>query len=102
MTDRRVGSPRREGCESAKPRHWLNNGYWYVRESRDRFTVYAPTGKAIGTSVNDYIAAAKADRHWRERNTRVRSCMCCEASFTSQGPHNRLCTNCRDYSGGLI
>lgn len=26
---------------------------------------------------------------------KVRSCMCCERDFTSEGPHNRLCDGCR-------
>lgn len=30
-----------------------------------------------------------------------RKCMCCPSTFTSEGPHNRLCPNCRHSVGGL-
>ena len=30
-----------------------------------------------------------------------RKCMCCPAQFASEGPHNRLCPNCRHQVGGL-
>lgn len=28
-----------------------------------------------------------------------RNCMCCGTAFTSHGPHNRLCSRCRDHDG---
>ena len=27
--------------------------------------------------------------------TKRRPCMCCRVEFSSEGPHNRLCTRCR-------
>jgi IS30 family transposase len=32
------------------------------------------------------------------KSTQQRKCMCCEKSFSSEGPHNRLCTSCRNKS----
>lgn len=30
--------------------------------------------------------------------TKIRPCMCCGGAFRSEGPHNRLCGNCRHNS----
>lgn len=38
---------------------------------------------------------------WRPRKNQVktqRACLCCGATFQSEGPHNRLCERCRRQS----
>ncbi|PJK31627.1 hypothetical protein [Minwuia thermotolerans] len=35
----------------------------------------------------------------RTETRRRRDCLCCGAGFTSHGPHNRLCSRCRDDEG---
>lgn len=32
----------------------------------------------------------------KSTNPKSRPCMCCGASFNSEGPHNRLCCRCRN------
>lgn len=33
-----------------------------------------------------------------QKKTTQRACMCCGKKFASEGPHNRLCTTCRNKS----
>lgn len=40
-------------------------------------------------------AQSRADRLNREARSRERRCMCCAATFLSEGPHNRMCDRCR-------
>lgn len=44
------------------------------------------------SSVHTRIIALSKPR------TTKRNCMCCQRSFASEGPHNRLCTTCRQKS----
>jgi len=32
----------------------------------------------------------------------TRHCLCCDKSFESEGPHNRMCNKCRQLSEGMI
>lgn len=36
----------------------------------------------------------------RRRDPIIRTCMCCPKKFLSEGPHNRLCPDCRGKSDG--
>lgn len=44
------------------------------------------------------MAIARLERQVRQRR---RACLCCSASFLSDGPHNRLCNSCRRQDTGL-
>ncbi|WP_456390114.1 hypothetical protein [Profundibacter sp.] len=32
----------------------------------------------------------------------TRSCLCCTVDFKSEGAHNRMCSKCRQLSGGMM
>ncbi|GGH36095.1 hypothetical protein SAMN05444007_108218 [Cribrihabitans marinus] len=40
-------------------------------------------------------AQSAAERLLRRSRQLRRPCLCCGAKFTSEGPHNRLCNQCR-------
>jgi hypothetical protein len=42
-----------------------------------------------------YNACRGYTRPVKDNQTAPRPCLCCEIPFASEGPHNRLCQNCR-------
>ena len=79
--------------------------YAVRRYGHDGWAVVGPRGLRVGAIVADHAAAearraalqAEADAK-AKRGTRA--CLCCGASFVSQGIHNRLCTPCRGRDAG--
>lgn len=47
------------------------------------------------------MSERKARRQPRYNKT-PRPCMCCKNTFLSEGPHNRLCKNCRHASTKMV
>lgn len=47
------------------------------------------------------MAIRTARRQGKNANRTPRKCMCCRNTFMSDGPHNRLCKNCRNDSRSM-
>lgn len=80
-------------------RHGIKN--WAPEESRRASDLRASgltldqIGKALDRSTNSVASHLEAmDRQVKE-GARKRPCMCCRKTFSSAGPHNRLCLDCR-------
>ena len=79
--------------------------YAVRRYGAEGWGVIGPDGRRAGPVAPDHAAAearraalqAEADAK-AKRGTRA--CLCCGASFESQGIHNRLCTPCRGRDAG--
>lgn len=50
----------------------------------------------------EYTAQGAATRLEKDARKRKRSCMCCDELFLSEGPHNRMCKDCRSRTEGLV
>lgn len=70
-----------------------------VRRGEMTFTVYRPDGTVYDTFGSLQQASVTAGVRQREEDARarktVRTCMCCQNPFESEGIHNRMCTRCR-------
>lgn len=67
------------------------------------YVVLDPNGVRVGTVYRNFKDAALARdgrqrRHDRAAGMKERACMCCLATFQSEGIHNRLCNPCRGKS----
>jgi len=69
-----------------------------IRGSGVRWRLVANGRPLIGwyTSYGNAVAAARpAEARLRAAAGRRRACLCCAATFRSEGPHHRLCDTCR-------
>lgn len=66
-----------------------NHWGWAVYEGQEQLT--NPTDRQD-------TAERHLDEIERARRTKRRNCMCCQTHFLSEGPHNRLCPDCRRLS----
>ncbi len=68
-------------------------------DDRGRWCVIDPNGQRVGAPTTEDAAIARAERLQTEVDTRAkrgpRPCLCCGATFDSEGIHNRLCNPCR-------
>ena len=76
--------------------------HFKVRGSGASWDVVDPAGKIIRTFRHNYDAEQMAQRLTRLDRLKNRPCMCCGHTFSSEGPHNRLCVGCRKQTEGLI
>jgi hypothetical protein len=67
-----------------------------VRKSGSGFAVFDGSVRISGV-LSRVAAQYIRDRMVRaaERPMTLRACLCCGASFESEGPHNRMCNTCR-------
>jgi hypothetical protein len=67
-----------------------------VKRSGGGFAVFDGATPVSGVN-SQAVAETIRDRLEREAAmpTKRRACLCCRATFDSQGPHNRLCKSCR-------
>jgi hypothetical protein len=74
-----------------------------VEPCRNGYLVYAPDRQIVAGPFTDRNRALM-DCEQRQRVADAkqkrgpRPCMCCRQEFDSDGPHNRLCSNCRQGS----
>jgi hypothetical protein len=54
-----------------------------------------PLGRAYASEER---AWAQIDRHKRKETLTQRPCLTCSKPFASEGPHNRMCSPCRNDS----
>lgn len=67
---------------------------WHVVLDGNGRTVSAPrTTRAQAVDLIEDLT--------RRALRKTRACMCCGVSFTSEGPHNRLCNPCRGQGTSL-
>jgi hypothetical protein len=52
------------------------------------------SGLTIG-QLNYRLAKAIPPKPRRRKSALMRPCLCCQTTFNSEGPHNRLCDTCR-------
>ena len=64
--------------------------------ARRTYAVMDATGRVVSQEYwDDERAEAAMNRIIRAARVVTRPCLCCRASFVSEGPHNRMCTSCR-------
>ena len=69
-----------------------------VRPSRDGWQAFCD-GRPLGQPVADRKwAEAQIERQKRKQKLTERSCLTCSKTFASEGPHNRMCSPCRNDS----
>lgn len=49
----------------------------------------------MSTKAQKLREAEARRRPQSQHQPKARKCMCCREPFISEGPHNRLCTQCR-------
>jgi hypothetical protein len=63
------------------------------------WVVVSPEGNIVSGPNARETALRSLASHQRQADQKAkrgpRACMCCSATFDSQGPHNRLCDTCR-------
>jgi len=74
--------------------------YW-ERYRKKKADIKARTEQAKRDSYARRVAKSKATISAKReaKGQQYRPCMCCHRDFFSDGPHNRLCANCR---GGSV
>lgn len=82
-------------CQKPKP-----NQYDVRYLSGMGYAVFGPDGRRVSTWYRDRaIPEAMREQKQREADERKkrgpRTCLCCSATFQSEGIHNRLCVHCR-------
>jgi len=73
-----------------------------ARGSGESWTVFDPNGNEVRGFRHNYDAEQMADRLTRQARLKDRDCLCCSRKFTSEGPHNRMCMDCRKQTEGMI
>ena len=73
-----------------------------IVRSRGGYAVLNADGTQVGGLSSSHAVAERVVQRLEQagRNKR-RPCMCCGTTFTSEGPHNRLCAHCRTRSSAL-
>lgn len=56
--------------------------------------------KAVANKILSFTATDDTSKIRCERPTVRRACLCCSGQFDSEGPHDRLCQECRRQSRG--
>ena len=69
-----------------------------VRRVRSVGYVIHQDGKKIYGPVQLPQAMEKLDSLHRAARIKTRKCLTCRTDFRSEGPHNRMCPNCRTRS----
>jgi hypothetical protein len=59
------------------------------------FALYRGAKQVAGPYWNKETALRAAERIEKQAKVKKRPCMHCRRAFTSEGPHNRLCNDCR-------
>lgn len=73
-----------------------------IKETAGSFAVYRKGRRVTGfyrNRDNGASPAAGVERGRSPGKTSRRLCICCGVPFRSQGPHNRLCTQCKSADG---
>ena len=60
------------------------------------FAVFQGDRQVSSPSTSKDMAEEKLDARERWARLRARPCLCCKRPFQSEGPHNRMCTRCRN------
>jgi len=69
-----------------------------VRGCGRSWAIYDGDKRISGFFGNFQLAADSAAVKEKKRRLRDRACLCCCATFKSEGSHNRLCDRCRRMS----
>lgn len=64
---------------------WIGHAWWVLSDGE----------KVAGPYKHQDYAEDRADTLKRAAKRKKRPCMCCGKVFLSEGPHNRLCDECR-------
>ncbi|WP_296639128.1 hypothetical protein [Roseinatronobacter sp.] len=83
----------------------MTRGY-RVQKTRHAYVVINSDGEKVSPFiVDERLAEREGARLQHELDARKRAgfrpCLCCEATFWSDGIHNRLCDGCRDHANRL-
>lgn len=72
-----------------------------VQGAGSTFYVLKDGSEVCGPFYKWYEADAAKDRMIRKDKQRKRPCLRCRKEFTSEGPHNRLCDQCRQVANDM-
>lgn len=68
---------------------------------KGHYMAFDADGHALSGPAGSFdMAMSIAENALKQRAKRSRPCLCCSQTFLSEGPHNRMCDNCRTLSTG--
>ena len=76
-------------------RNWTPDEDRIARELRASGLTLEKVGKALKRTASSVNSRLEALDLLVKDGARVRPCLCCRKTFSSAGPHNRLCLDCR-------
>ncbi|WP_333830513.1 hypothetical protein [Pararhodobacter sp.] len=66
------------------------------------YAIWQGDKRVTGQIGNAAIAERTADLLTIKSQAKPRPCLCCNATFISAGPGNRLCDTCRRYAAQIV